>query len=112
MTVIRVNIFDLSQTLMLSQEIWFKMNCFFAGGGAVTASEYTTLGRVTEYKYGAELGNVFRGNNPIKYLQNFGMSKKYYNFPGNVNVFIETFKTNTQIWMAIYLKRCLGILKI
>jgi len=73
MTVIRVNVFDLSQVLMLSQEIWFKQTVCFAGGEAVTALEYTTLGRVTEYKYGAELSNAFRGNNPIRYLQNFGM---------------------------------------
>jgi len=48
---------------------------FFAGNEAVTASEYTDLGRVTEYRYGAELSNAFRGNKPIKYLKNFGMYK-------------------------------------
>ena len=67
---------------------------------------------MTEYKYGAELGNAFRGNNPIKHLNNFGMSKTYYSFPVGIKVFIETLKTNTQIWMAIHLKRCHGILKI
>jgi len=29
MTVVRVNVFDLSQALMMSQEIWFKTNCLF-----------------------------------------------------------------------------------
>jgi hypothetical protein len=45
---------------------------------------------VTEFKYGAELGNAFLGNNPIKYLQNFGMLETYYNFPVGVKLFIET----------------------
>jgi alpha-amylase len=48
----------------------------FSGYEAVSASEYTAFGRVTEFKYGAELGNALRGNNPIKYLHNFGKSKK------------------------------------
>jgi alpha-amylase len=52
-----------------------KPSVYFTGGEAVTASQYTDFGGVTEFKYGAELGNAFRGNNPIKYLQNFGMSK-------------------------------------
>ena len=30
------------------------------GGGPILSSEYTGLGRVTEYKYGAKLGNVLR----------------------------------------------------
>ncbi|KAJ4434150.1 hypothetical protein ANN_16470 [Periplaneta americana] len=42
------------------------------GGEAIKSTEYTGFGRVTEFKYGAELGNAFRGNNPIKYLVNFG----------------------------------------
>ncbi|GFG37751.1 hypothetical protein Cfor_05293 [Coptotermes formosanus] len=42
------------------------------GGEAISSSEYTAFGRVTEFKYGAELGNAFRGNNAIKWLINFG----------------------------------------
>jgi hypothetical protein len=58
----------------------------FAGGEAISSSEYTDFGRVTEFRFGAGLGNVFRGNIPIKNLQNFGMLKRtvsfqeFYNF--------------------------------
>lgn len=30
------------------------------GGEPITSREYTGLGRVTEFKYGAKLGTVFR----------------------------------------------------
>jgi hypothetical protein len=80
---------------MMLQEICLKKNCFFAGGEEITATEYTGLGRVEEYKYGRELGNAFRGNNPIKYLQNFGMYKTYCKYSKSVNFVIQTFiKTN------------------
>ena len=65
---------------MLLQEICLKRTVCFTGGEAITGTEYTGLGRVEEYKYGYELSNAFRGNNPIKYLQNFGMSKMYSSF--------------------------------
>ncbi|XP_018017055.1 alpha-amylase 1 isoform X2 [Hyalella azteca] len=42
------------------------------GGEPVTASQYTGLGRVTEFKYGLSLGSAFRGNNKLTYLSNFG----------------------------------------
>ncbi|XP_046391056.1 alpha-amylase 4N-like [Ischnura elegans] len=42
------------------------------GGEAISAREYLYIGRVTEFKYGAKLGEAFRGDNPIKYLSNFG----------------------------------------
>lgn len=42
------------------------------GGEAVHASEYTRLGRVTEFKYGMELSNAFQGNNALKWLINWG----------------------------------------
>jgi hypothetical protein len=77
-----------------------KRTLFFAGGEAISALEYTDFGRVTEFRYGAELGKAFRGNNPIKYLQNFGMSKKVYNFPISVKFIIEIFTTDKQTRMA------------
>jgi len=70
--------------ILLKRSVW-KWTVCFTGGEAFTATEYTGIGRVTEYKYGAELGNAFRGNKPIKHLQNFGMSKTYCKFPINVN---------------------------
>ncbi|KAJ8925515.1 hypothetical protein NQ315_009354 [Exocentrus adspersus] len=34
--------------------------------------EYISFGTVLEFKYGAEVGNAFRGNNPLKYFKNWG----------------------------------------
>ncbi len=44
------------------------------GGEAISAGEYTHLGRVTEFKVSAEIGNVFRGWNgqKLSYLSNWG----------------------------------------
>lgn len=44
------------------------------GGEPITASEYTYLGRVTEFKHGKNLGDVVRKNNGqrLAYLANFG----------------------------------------
>uniref|UniRef100_A0A3B1IR29 alpha-amylase n=1 Tax=Astyanax mexicanus TaxID=7994 RepID=A0A3B1IR29_ASTMX len=44
------------------------------GGEPIKASEYTGLGRVTEFKYGAKLGNVVRKWNgeKLSYLKNWG----------------------------------------
>nr|XP_033772196.1 pancreatic alpha-amylase-like [Geotrypetes seraphini] len=44
------------------------------GGEAISASEYFGVGRVTEFKYGAKLGNVIRRWNGEKmaYLKNWG----------------------------------------
>jgi len=64
------------------------------------------LGRVTEFKYGAKLGYAFRGYDPIKWLQNFGMLETYYKFPVGVKCFIETLTKEKQWRMAKYFKRC------
>jgi len=69
---------------------------YCSGGEAIKSSEYMDMGRVTEFKYGAELGKAFRGKNPIKYLQNFGMYKKYCKFPISVKFFIYIFTTDRQ----------------
>lgn len=42
------------------------------GGEAISKSEYTHLGTVTEFRYSAEIGRAFRGGNPLKWLYNFG----------------------------------------
>ena len=44
------------------------------GGEPITASQYTHIGRVTEFKYSIKIGEVFRGANGQKlaYLRNFG----------------------------------------
>lgn len=42
------------------------------GGEAIKATEYTHLGRVTEFKYSSEIGRTFRRYSALKYLRNFG----------------------------------------
>jgi hypothetical protein len=55
---------------------------------------------VTEFKYGAELGGAFRGKNPIKYLQNFGMSKMNSKFPMSLEILIFIFTRDKEIRTA------------
>jgi hypothetical protein len=59
-----------------------------AGGEGIHTSEYTGFGRVTEFKYSAEIGNAFRGNNPIKYLNNFGKSSVICNVKVKLPVYL------------------------
>ncbi|XP_012251564.2 alpha-amylase-like [Athalia rosae] len=42
------------------------------GGEAVSASEYTPLGAVTEFKFGLKLGNAFKGGDQLRWLVNWG----------------------------------------
>ncbi|KAK7790983.1 hypothetical protein R5R35_005217 [Gryllus longicercus] len=42
------------------------------GSEAVHNYEYTSFGVVTEFRYGKELSNCFKGNNAIKWLVNWG----------------------------------------
>jgi alpha-amylase len=42
------------------------------GSEPIKATEYTHLGTVTEFKFSAEIGRVFRGNDKLMYLKNFG----------------------------------------
>ncbi|XP_026461805.1 alpha-amylase 1-like [Ctenocephalides felis] len=42
------------------------------GGEAVSKNEYTNIGRVTEFKFSAEIGRAFRGHNALKWLVNWG----------------------------------------
>jgi alpha-amylase len=42
------------------------------GGEAITKDEYLHLGTVTEFRFSAEIGRVFRGYDLLKHLRNFG----------------------------------------
>ena len=42
------------------------------GGEPITAGEYTPYGRVTEFKYGINLGQAFKGGNSLSWYSNFG----------------------------------------
>ena len=39
------------------------------GGEAITKNEYLHLGTITEFRYSAEIGRVFRGYDLLKYLK-------------------------------------------
>lgn len=43
---------------------------------AIKSSEYTHIGAVTEFKVGMELSRAFQGNNPLKWLVNWGPAWK------------------------------------
>ena len=53
---------------------YIYMEVIDLGGEPITASQYTSMGRVTEFKHGKNLGDVVRKNNgqKLSYLQNFG----------------------------------------
>lgn len=42
------------------------------GSEAISKREYSKMAVVTEFKYGSELSNAFKGNNPLKWLINWG----------------------------------------
>lgn len=43
------------------------------GGEAISKDEYLHIGTVTEFRYSAEIGRVFRGYDKLSYLKNFGV---------------------------------------
>ncbi|XP_032674906.1 alpha-amylase-like [Odontomachus brunneus] len=43
------------------------------GNEAISKHEYTSLGAVTEFQYGRELSNAFKGYNMLKWLINWGV---------------------------------------
>ena len=61
---------------------------YFVGGEPIKASEYFGIGRVTEFKYGRQLSNVFHQKTALKYLANWGVG--WGMMPdGNALVFID-----------------------
>lgn len=42
------------------------------GSEIISKREYNEMAVVTEFKYGAELSNAIKGNNPLKWLINWG----------------------------------------
>ena len=58
------------------------------GGEPITAGEYVGLGRVTEFKYGLELGKAFRSGNQLAWYNNFGEEWGFL-ADGNAVVFVD-----------------------
>ncbi|XP_046384116.1 alpha-amylase 2-like [Ischnura elegans] len=44
------------------------------GGEGISWTQYSHLGRVTDFKFGDEIGRAFRGSNLLKWLKTFGAS--------------------------------------
>ncbi|XP_053683306.1 alpha-amylase 1-like [Sabethes cyaneus] len=42
------------------------------GGGAINREEYTHLGTITEFRFSAEIGRVFRGYDQLRWLSSWG----------------------------------------
>ncbi|KAK7100025.1 alpha-amylase-like isoform X2 [Littorina saxatilis] len=64
---LRNDVFGSNKTPMIFQEVIDQ------GGEAIKGEEYMATGRITNFKYGLELGKVFRRQNAMKYLSNFGV---------------------------------------
>nr|CAH7746061.1 unnamed protein product [Callosobruchus chinensis] len=62
------------------------------GGDAVKREEYLGFGNVLEFRHGFELSRAFEGNNPLKYLQNWGTGWGLMK-PHDSVVFIENHDT-------------------
>jgi alpha-amylase len=45
---------------------------FILGGEGVGHTEYLGIGRITEFRFSAQIGRVFRGNDKLAYLKNWG----------------------------------------
>jgi len=58
------------------------------GGEAVSASEYVGMGRITEFKFSSAIGRVFRGNDQLTYLENWGTGWGFVD-DGNAFVFVD-----------------------
>ncbi|XP_031628205.1 alpha-amylase 4N-like [Contarinia nasturtii] len=42
------------------------------GGEGISRDDYTPLGAITEFRYSAEIGRVFRGHDQLRWLRNWG----------------------------------------
>lgn len=60
------------------------------GGEPIKAEEYTTYGRVTEFRYGKQLGDIIRKNfnQQLRYLHNFGEAWSFVS-GSNAVVFVD-----------------------
>lgn len=59
------------------------------GGEAISYNEYTHLGAVTEFRFGANLGKVFRGSQTLSSLVNWGPEWGLLPNSGDALVFID-----------------------
>lgn len=65
------------------------------GTEAISKHEYTDLAPVTEFRHGSELSNVFKGNNMLKWLYNWGVKWNLVESPVAL-VFIDNHDTQRE----------------
>ena len=82
-----------------------------SGNEAVSRYEYNGMAAVTEYKHGAELSNIFRGHNLLKWLNNWGESWNL--LPSkDALVFIDNQDTQRSIDHSVLTHKSPGLYKV
>ncbi|GJQ73900.1 hypothetical protein Trydic_g18834 [Trypoxylus dichotomus] len=59
------------------------------GGEAISKTEYINMGSVTEFKYSAEIGRVFRGKDKLHWLRNWGPGWGFLQNSEDALVFVD-----------------------
>ena len=80
---LRLDVFGSGKKPLIIQEV------IDLGGEPVNSSQYTSLGKVTEFKYGKFLGEVFRGKSKLKDLKKLGTSSAGMMASHDALVFID-----------------------
>jgi alpha-amylase len=70
--VTRLNNLNTSHGFAANSRPFIVQEVIDLGGEAISRDEYLHIGTITEFRFSAEIGRVFRGNNLLKYLKNFG----------------------------------------
>lgn len=63
------------------------------GGEAISKSEYKDIGAVVEFKYSYSISNVFKGNDHLKYLKNWGPQWGFLEDGDQAVVFVDNHDT-------------------
>ncbi len=75
----------------LDRPAYLVQEVIYGGGEPITPGEYTGIGDVHEFRYGKDLGRVFR-HERLAYLQNFGEAWGYLP-SGSAGVFVDNHDT-------------------
>lgn len=67
----------------------FSIFICFLGGEAISSKEYTRMGAVTEFKFSTNIGRVFRGNDKLTYLNNWGSGWGFLPNSSDALVFVD-----------------------
>jgi len=59
------------------------------GGEAISSSEYSHLGRVTEFRYSRDIGRVFRRHLPVSHLKQLAAHRSHWLPSNRALVFVD-----------------------